>query len=155
MSTTIEPDDLFALRHRMYRHVADSGSVPDRALIDEWAGGPAAATTALAELHDRHLVVLGTDGDVAMMLPFAAIDTGHVVHGRGFQGNAVSWFANCAWDSFAVPIALGCDADIEATWLDTGEPVDLGVRDGELTSVEGFVQWMTPARRWWDDIADT
>ena len=138
----------------MYRHVADTGAVPDRAQIDDWAGGVATAHTLLAELHERHLVVLDDPAadvpNVAMMLPFAAADTGHRV-----RSGDRSWWANCAWDSFAIPIALGVDAHIDASWLDTGEPVDLAVRHGELASTDGFVQWRTPARSWWDDIADT
>ena len=143
--------DLWELRHRIYRTVADSGAVPDRSTIRDWVGDADPADALLAEMHERHLLVLGDDGSPHMVLPFAASDTGHRVRGAD-----TSWWANCAWDSLAVPIALGgVDVDIDAAWVDTGEPVDLTVRDGRLTSTDGFIQWMIPARHWWDDVVET
>lgn len=142
--------DGWDLRYRLYRRVAESGAVPEPVEIHEWVGSAERTKALLAELHDRHLVVLDDSGVVQMLLPFAATDTGH----RVFTAET-SWWANCAWDSLAIPIALGIDAEIDATWLDTGDAVDLSVRNGQLISSAGFIQWMTPARRWWDDIADT
>lgn len=141
---------LWELRHRMYRLVADTGRAPERHTIAEWVGDPDEADAILQEMHDRHLVVLDDEGALRMLLPFSALPTDHVVH-----GGDTSWWANCAWDSLAIPIALAVDVDIEATWIDTGEPVDLAVRGGELSRCEGFIQWMKPAHRWWDDIVDT
>lgn len=143
-------DDGWDLRRRLYGHVAETGAVPELAEIHEWVGDAARADALLADLHERHLVVLDEAGAARMLLPFAATDTGH----RVFTADR-SWWANCAWDSLAIPIALGIDAEIEATWIDTGAAVDLAVRDGALTSTDGFIQWMTPARRWWDDVAET
>lgn len=142
--------DLWDLRHRMYRHVADSGAVPDRSLIRDWVGDVDRADGLLAEMRDRRLVVLDEMGEVQMLLPFSATATGHRVRSAD-----TSWWANCAWDSLAVPIALGVDVDIDATWIDTGEPVHLAVRNNKLNSDEGFIQWRTPAQHWWDDIVET
>jgi hypothetical protein len=142
--------DLWDLRHRMYRHVADSGAVPGLSVIHAWVGDVGRADALLAEMHDRHLLVLNEAGAVQMMLPFAATDTGHRVRSAN-----TSWWANCAWDSLAIPIALGVDAEIDATWIDTGLPVHLAVRESQLSSDEGFIQWRTPARHWWDDIVET
>ena len=142
--------DVWDLRHRIYRRVADTGAAPERPEIVGWVGDADRADALLAEMHERHLVVLDDAGSLHMMLPFAATPTGHRVRSAD-----ASWWANCAWDALAIPIALGVDADIDAAWLDSGEPVDLRVRGGELSSHDGFVQWMTPARHWWDDIVDT
>jgi len=142
--------DLWQLRYRMYRHVADSGAVPDLAAIHGWVGDADRADELLAEMHDRHLVVLNEMGALRMMMPFAATPTGHRV-----QSADTSWWANCAWDSLAIPITLGVDVEIDANWIDTGLPVDLAVREGELNSTEGFIEWRTPARQWWDDIVET
>lgn len=134
----------------MYRLVADTGRAPERRTVVDWVGDAGDADALLREMHDRHLVVLDDDGELRMLLPFSARPTDHVV-----QSADTSWWANCAWDSLAIPIALAADVDIEATWIDTGDPVGLAVRDGELSSYDGFVQWSKPAHRWWDDIVDT
>lgn len=98
------------------------------------------------------MIVLGTDGQIAMALPFAAEPSGHRV-----SNDTGSWWANCAWDSLAIPAAFEQDATIEATWLDTGDAVDLAVHDGALigTGVGGFIHFSVPARNWWDDIVET
>ncbi|WP_133869697.1 organomercurial lyase [Ilumatobacter fluminis] len=140
-----------ALRHWIYDALATRGRAPSKHEVADRVGGEAAATTALADLQDAHMVVLGADGDITMALPFANRPTGHVV-----VGDEMSWWANCAWDALAIPAAIGCDATIEADWLDTGRPVDLAVRDGDLVGdTEGFVHFHVPARRWWDDIEET
>ena len=108
------------------------------------------AGVLLRDMQLQHLVVLDDVGEIRMALPFAATDTGHRV-----KGDNRTWWANCAWDSLAIPVALGIDAQIEATWLDTGDPVDLVVRNGRLSSTEGFVHFAIPAARWWDDIVET
>ena len=131
------------LRHRIYTRLAETGRAPTRAEI--------ADDTALRDLHDAHMVVLDHAGEIAMALPFANRPTTHrVVSGEQ------SWWANCAWDSLAIPTALGSDATIEATWIDTGDPVDLSVIDGMLAGdTSGFVHSQVPARHWWDDIVET
>ena len=132
-----------ALRHRIYQTLAGTGRAPTRADIGDDA--------ALRELHEAHMVVLDDDGEIAMALPFANRPTEHrVVAGER------SWWANCAWDSLAIPAALALDAAIEARWIDTGEPVDLAVRHGRLVGdTARFVHFQVPARHWWDDIVET
>lgn len=142
-------DDL-VLRHWIYRHFADTGRAPAPAAIAELAGDPEVASEQLRRLHEAHMVVLDDDGAIRMALPFSARRTEHLVFGDGR-----SWWANCAWDALAIPVALGEDATIEATWLDTGRPVELAVRDGELRGDDGFVHFVVPARHWWDDIVET
>jgi hypothetical protein len=138
------------LRYRIYRNLADTGTPPAAAELEEWCGGPAATAGALRRLHDSHAVVLDEAGSIRMALPFSAVASGHRV-----VADDSAWWANCAWDALAIPAALDVDATIEAAWLDTGEPVDLEVRQGELRHSGGFVHFAIPARHWWDDIVET
>lgn len=143
--------DALELRHWIYERLASTGSAPGRADIVAHAGGTATAEALLRELHDRHMLVLDPAGDVVMALPFAVRYSAHRV-----ENDTGSWWANCAWDALAIPAALHADARIVATWLDTGDPVDLAVRDGEVIGdVDGFVHVAVPARHWWDDIVET
>ena len=137
-------------RHEIYTTFAKTGAAPSPAQLADWAGGPSAAAAALRRLHGAHALVLDEAGAIRMALPFSAIATDHAVAAGGQR-----WWANCAWDALAIPVALGIDAQIEAHWLDSGEPVDLAVVGGEPSSGEGFVHFAIPARRWWDDIVET
>lgn len=135
------------LRHRIYRHFAETGRAPDATVVAAWSDRD--PSLALSRLHDAHAIVV-IDGAIRMALPFSAHDVGFAV-----VGEDRSWWANCAWDSLAIPIALAVDAAIEANWADAGEPVALTVTDGELSSYDGFVGFAIPARHWWDDIVET
>jgi hypothetical protein len=140
-----------ALRRWIYTSLADTGRAPTRAHVTGRLGSRDAADLALRELHDAHMVVLDDDGEVAMALPFASRPTDH----RVVAGDD-AWWANCAWDSLAIPVALDRDATIEADWIDTGDPVDLAVRDRRLVGdTAGFIHFQVPARHWWDDIVET
>ena len=144
--------DEWAVRAAIFERFAATGRAPDGAEIAEWVGGADAARAVLRRLHDAHLIVLADDGAILMALPFSAVPTAHrVVVGPR------SWWANCAWDALAIPAALDVDADIEAEWMDTGEPVELRVVGGRLDGLEdgGFVHFERPAARWWDDIVET
>ena len=138
------------LRYSIYRTFADSGGPPTASQLATWCGGSEAAELALRRLHDAHAVVLDAVGAIRMALPFSVADTGHTVT-SGDQ----SWWANCAWDTLAIPAALNIDAAIEAAWLDTGDPVDLAIQDGELSHTHGFIHFQISARHWWDDILET
>jgi hypothetical protein len=137
------------LRRHVYEHLAAHGRAPDRGDLVGWAGSDD-VDVLLRELHQRHALVLDESGEIRMALPFSAIPTDH----RVVSGDR-SWWANCAWDALAIPAALGIDASIEATWLGAGDPVELAIVEGELADVDGFVHFVVPARRWWDDIVET
>ena len=137
-------------RHQIYATFAATGAAPTSAELAEWAGGAAAAASALQRLHDAHALVLDAAGTIRMALPFSAVATGHTVHSGDRQ-----WWANCAWDALAIPAALELDARIVARWLDSGEPVDLAIVGSAPSSSDGFVHFAVPARHWWDDIVET
>ena len=104
---------------------------------------------AYRRLHDAHALVLHPDTtEIRMLNPFSAAETPHRVEADGR-----SWFANCAWDALGIPAALHRDASVSSECPDCGEPLELGVRDGELVrGAELLVHFVVPARRWWDDI---
>jgi len=138
------------LRHAIYRDFAATGGSPHPAQLASWCGGSVEAQQALHRLHDAHSIVLDDAGAIRMALPFSAAATTH----RVVAGDR-SWWANCAWDTLAIPAALDIDASIEATWLDSGEPVDLAIHNGELSHTIGFIHFKIPARQWWEDIVET
>ncbi len=103
-------DDL-DLRDEIYRCFVERGGPPTVHEVAELTGGVDEARTALRRLHDAHMAVLGADGEIRMALPFAARPTEH----RVVTDDGRSWWANCAWDALAIPVAMGIDARIEAT----------------------------------------
>lgn len=137
------------LRHAIYTHFAGRGEAPSVAALRDAHPG-VDVPGALARLHDAHAVVLDTGGEIRMALPFSAVPTPHVV-----QSGERRWWANCAWDSLAIPVALDIDATITSEWSDSDESVALTVRSGALSPLEGHVHFAIPARRWWDDIVET
>ena len=75
-------------------------------------------------------------------LPFSAVPTPFLV-----RAGEVRYWANCAWDSLAVPVALHADAEIETRWADGDDPFGFRVRDGSLESEPALVHFSVPARR--------
>lgn len=141
-------------RFAVYRHFVETGRAPSRRELADVVGDIGAVDRLLRELHDRHLLVLDDRddrrGEIRMALPFAAEPTDfRVLTGTG------AWWANCAWDALAILAALHADGLITSTWADTGEPLELTVRDGELDHHDGYVSFPLPASRWWDDIVFT
>jgi hypothetical protein len=138
------------LRYEIYRTFARTGRAPTGDELAAWAGGVDPSRAALQRLHDAHAVVLDGEGEIRMALPFSAVETDHVVTSGSHR-----WWANCAWDALAIPAALSIDAEIRGVWMDSGQPAELAVADGQLTSTEGVVHFQIPARQWWDDIIET
>ena len=89
------------LRHHIYATFATTGTAPAVSELEPLVGGADAVAAALRRLHDAHSVVLGVGGEIRMALPFSAVATDHVV-----RSERLSWWANCAWDSLAIPTAL-------------------------------------------------
>ncbi|MEA2306810.1 MAG: hypothetical protein QOH43_4090 [Solirubrobacteraceae bacterium] len=104
---------------------------------------------ALRALAERHVVVLddaAVPPRILMAHPFAGHREGARVDAPGR-----SWWGNCAWDALGIVAALGLqEATIHADGL------TLAVRDGEVDAGGGALFHVAvPARRWWEDIADT
>jgi hypothetical protein len=132
-----------ALRNEVYGRFVELGRAPRLAEL----GAP---DDALRRLHEEHALVLGADGEILMANPFSAVPTPHRVQAGGRW-----WYANCAWDAFGIPAALGADGHISSSCPDCGEAIEIDVvrrrpvPDGDVFHV------LVPARRWWDDIVFT
>ena len=133
-----------ALRNRIYAQLVELGRVPT---IAETGAG----AEALRRLHDEHALVLEPDGStIRMAAPFSGVPTPYRVRAAGRE-----WFANCVWDAFGIPAALGVDGHVSATCLDCGEQLDVEVADGRPDPADLVAHFLLPARRWWEDIVFT
>lgn len=135
------------LRLQILLHFADTGQAPTQDHLRRWGVGDPAS--ALAQQHAAHAVVLDDAGRIIMANPFSGVPTAWRV-----RAGERTWYANCAWDAMAIPIALGIDGDIEAAWLDGGE-VQLAMTGGHPVGDSGFVHFEVPAAHWWDDVVHT
>ena len=142
-----------AVRWRIYAGLRDTSAVPASPAIAEALGiGIGDVELSLRRLHEAHALVLyeGTT-EVRMALPFAARATPFSVHVGDRR-----WWANCAWDAYAIPAALGVDdAIIDTDCPDCGEVIRLEVRAGQARAADAIVHFLVPASRWWDDIVFT
>jgi hypothetical protein len=133
-----------ALRNRIYAQLVSLGRVPT---IAETGAEP----EALRRLHDEHALVLEPDGSAIRMLsPFSGVATSYRVRAAGRD-----WFANCVWDAFGIPAALGVGGHVSATCLDCGEQLEVDVADGRPEPDDLVAHFLLPARRWWEDIVFT
>jgi hypothetical protein len=136
-------DDL-ELRNLVYRRFVELGRAPT---MDELGTTEA----ALRRLHDAHMLVLEPDRpEIRMANPFSAVPTPYRVEAGGR-----SWFANCAWDAFGIPAALGVDGHVSTSCLDCGEPIEIDVVDQRPEPGDSVFHVLVPARGWWDDIGFT
>jgi hypothetical protein len=132
------------LRNRIYAQLLELGRVPT---IAETGAEP----DALRRLHDEHALVLEPDGSAIRMLnPFSGVPTPYRVRAAGHE-----WFANCVWDAFGIPAALGVDGHVSTTCLDCGEALEVEVADGRAEPDDLVAHFLLPARRWWEDIVFT
>jgi Alkylmercury lyase len=128
----VSPEAL-ALRRQIFASFAATGEPPR-----------ATAGPELDELVDGHVVVLDSDGHIRMAHPFA----GHQ-DGARLDAGGRSWWGNCAWDALGIAAALELR---QATVTSNG--IIIAINDGQLAG-EAIFHVAVPARRWWQDIADT
>jgi hypothetical protein len=133
-----------ALRNRIYAQLRELGRVPT---IDETGADEA----ALRRLEAERALVLEPDGSAFRMLaPFSGVPTPYLVEAADRR-----WHANCAWDAFGIPAALGVDGHVSATCLDCGDRIEVDVRDGAPARDDLVAHFLLPAERWWEDIVFT
>ncbi len=145
-------DNLREIRAFVYDHFKETArppSVEDTAarfdLTNEEAG------LAYEELNQRHAFFLepGTY-NILMANPFSAVETPFKVH-----ASDKTYFANCAWDSLGIPAALHSDAKIEATCSQSGQSIQLSIKDGKVSSSDAIVHFLVPFSAWYDDLVYT
>lgn len=143
---------LWDIRAFVYSHFADTTHAPS---VDQTVAAFALtheqAASAYVALHARHAFFLnpGTH-DIMMANPFSGVETPFRVHANG-----KIYFANCAWDSLGIPAILHADADIEAACTQSGDPITLQVRDGQVSESDVLVHFLVPFERWYDDLVFT
>ena len=139
------------IRHAIYQALAEGG-IPLSATLSHQLQIPVEnVRAALERLHEAHALVLNPHTrEPWMALPFSSVPTPFIV-----ESGARSWFANCAWDAFGLPVLLGIDAVIRATCPDCDLPIVYRVEDGKLADAHGVVHFAVPAAQWWDDIGFT
>jgi Alkylmercury lyase len=121
---------LWQVRYLVYSHFADTTHPPS---VDETARhfkiSVEEASALYQELHNRHAFFLepGTLS-IRMANPFSRIPTAFKV-----RANGKTYFANCAWDMFGIPAALHTDAVIEAVCTESNGPVQLEIKNGQIT----------------------
>ena len=147
----MDPADV-ALRNRTYQRFVQLGRAPT---ATEMAGSEGVSVETLLaswrRLHDAHALVLDADAAAILMAnPFSAVPTSFRVSAGGR-----SWFANCAWDAFGIPAALGVDGDVEATCPDCHEVLRVAVTDRRPSEGDLVFHVLVPAAEWWADIGYT
>ena len=139
------------VRHGIYRSFAQ-GHVPlSPNLADKLHMPLDEIQLAYARLDEAHAIVLDPHSkEVSMALPFSAAPTPHRVVSADR-----SWYANCAWDAFAIPELMQCDARVESSCADCEAPIVYRIEQGRLLDPHGVVHFAVPAAKWWDDIRFT
>ena len=139
------------VRHAIYTTFSEGGIPRSEMLAHQLQMAPAEVRSAMERLHTAHAIVLDpVTREPWMALPFSSVPTPFVIEGGGR-----SWFANCAWDAFGVPILVGVDAVIFTTCQDCDEPIVYRVEQQRLVDPHGVAHFAVPAARWWDDIGFT
>jgi len=140
------------VRNFLYRSFAERAKTPSLEDVEaEFGLERVAAESVLRRLHDAHALVLEPDSvQLRMLSPFSCVPTAWRVHAAGR-----TWYANCAWDSFAVCAALHSDGRIDASCADCGDPIEIEIKDGRAAPDDHLFHVLVPARHWWDDIVFT
>ena len=139
------------VRHAVYQTFAEGGTPLSRTLARSLKLTVPAVHRAYHRLHQAHALVLDRrTHEVRMALPFSAVPTPH----RVISGER-SWFANCAWDAFGIPVLMNCDARCESICADCEAPISYHVEQGRLVDAHGVVHFALHASKWWDDIEFT
>ncbi len=99
-------------------------------------------------LADARALVLNADGvTIAKALPFCAEPTRFRFHSGG-----VTYYGNCAWDTFGLAAMLGGNGRISSACGDCAAPFELDLSSGELARTDGLLHFAVPAADWWEDI---
>jgi hypothetical protein len=143
---------LTEIRLFIYAQMLETSAAPSVAdTAQALSCSPAEAEAGYRALADARNIVLQPDStDIWMAMPFSNLQTAFTVIAGGR-----AYYANCAWDAFGIPAALGGDARIFTTCPDCGGVLERKVADGRITETRGVVHFALPARRWWDDVGYT
>jgi len=145
-----------SVRLVVYEHFARTGrspSIEDIANANGCTVEDVEASLARLEVEHHALALAPATKNIWMAHPFSAVPTAFRVD----TPNMAFW-GNCAWDALAIPALLDLDASVPARSAESGEPMDLTFRNGELVDVgggDGVVHIVVPPRRFWDNVGFT
>jgi hypothetical protein len=145
-------DKLWEIRAFVYHHLKETTYPPSVEETSAHFGlSTEEAASAYEELNQRHAFFLQPEThDILMANPFSAIETPFKVHTNG-----KAYFANCAWDSLGIPVAIHSDAEIEATCSQSGTPIRLSIRDNQISQSDVLIHFLVPFREWYNDLIFT
>ena len=156
MSTTpVTPDDdlIWAVRTFIYEHFVATARTPHVTQIAVHFALPLAeAEGVLHALHDRHALFLepGTT-EIQLANPFSAIPTNFIT-----EANGQRYWANCAWDSFGVIVAVGAgEGVVHAQCAGDGLPLTVRVENGQVIDNGAVAHVLVPFQHWYDDLVFT
>ncbi len=151
METIITEFDL-KTRHQIYHFFADNCRAPSYQEVAYLLNAEKEnVRVSFHKLHERHMIFLEPGADtIRMANPFSAIPTNYKV----ISGNK-KWWANCAWDSLGIAAALKIDVQIEASYSDNQETVELQVNHGVADGKNHIIYFPLPCRQWYDDLIFT
>jgi hypothetical protein len=148
----MDENKIWEIRAFVYRHFAETARAP---LVEETAAHfdlkLEEAVSAYQELQSRHDFFLQPrTHKIQMAWPFSGVETPFKVHANG-----KTYFANCAWDSFGIPVVLRADAEIEASCAQSGEALRFHVTNGQVQGSEALAHFLVPFRDWYEDLPST
>ena len=137
------------VRNHIYRRFVETGVAPGVEDVAADLGlSREEAEASFRRLHEAHgLVLEPSRPEILMLNPFSCVPTPHRVAAGGRR-----WYANCGWDAFGIPAALGVDGHISSSCPDCAEPIEIDVRERRPVPDEHVFHVLLPAARWWDDI---
>jgi hypothetical protein len=138
--------------YQIYRFFAEKCRAPSCAeLAGVLDSDEEAVLVTFHKLHDRHMLFLqpGTDC-IRMANPFSAVPTQFKV-----KSGLREWWANCAWDSLGIATALQVDVQIQSTYPDHQDTVNLQVKNGTVDGRGHVVYFPLPCSHWYDDLVFT
>lgn len=108
---------------------ATTGQAPDQAALARIRPAGLDVAAVLAELHERDVIRLDEQARIRAAYPFSAVPTAHVVT----IDNGPTVYAMCAIDALGIADMLDRDITITSADPETGQPVDVSVKDGQAT----------------------
>jgi len=137
------------LRTLLTRQIAETGREPSLAELAELSGlGVGGLRKALRRLEARHGLLLHPRGDKAWVVhPFSLYPASCWVQGRD-----KGWWATCLYCAFGVCGCVGEDVVITARFGGEAEAAEYRVQDGRLAPTSDLFHFLTPPRRWWDNV---
>ena len=141
------------VRWHVYRAFVETGAAPTMQALAAAVGAEdvEAVAASLKRLQDSHALVLAP-GTVNLWMahPFSAVRTPYEVISDGRR-----YWANCAWDYFAIPSLIRASGSQTARCAQTGEPLRAEFEAGTFVGGTGVVHFTVPRRRFWDNVAFT